>query len=263
MTQGKVNEARPLYETLCRMEHLTAHERGTALFGLGSCFLIDENYDAASSRLRESWELLFPLLGPKNPETARTMVLLSRSLLAAGDLESGMEIGRGALENFIELYGAEDEQTATAAFFLSAGAYQAGRLAEAESLTFLALNAWKKIYGHDSLQAATCLDALGKLRDVCGEKREGTNFHRQALDIKLNVLGDHEVTAASLGHVGIALAELGDWKEAKDLLARSLESFRRLGTSEDAPGTAAFREKFAVCQKMLRNEENNGQKTAH
>lgn len=263
MSQGHADEARILYDALCRMEHLTARERGLALFGLGSCFLVGEDYKSASYRLRESWELLFPVLGAKDPHTTRTMVLLSRSLLAAGDLESGMEIGRGALENLVELYGPEDQQTATAAFFLSSGAYQLGRLVEAENLTLQALHAWERIHGHDSLQAATCFDALGKLRDVCGEKWEGVNFHRQALDIKLKVLGDHEVTAASLGHVGVALAELGDWKEADALLTRSLESFRRLGAGEDAPGTAAFREKFAVCRKMLAKEENDEQKTAH
>jgi len=174
-----------------------------------------------------------------------------------------MEIGRGALENLIELYGPEDAQTATAAFFLSSGAYRFGRLAEAENLTFQALRAWEKIYGHDSLQVATCLDALGKLRDVCGEKEEGLDFHRQALDIKLKVLGDHEITAASLGHVGIVLAELGDWKEAAALLAHSLETFRRIGAAEDAAGTTAFREKLVVCQQMLSKEKCDGQEIAH
>ena len=101
------------------------------------------------------------------------------------------------LKNLVKLYGQDADQAATAAFFLSSGAYQFGRLAEAEELTLQALQAWEKIYGHVSLQAAACLDALGKLRNVCGEKREGTDFHRRAADIKMQVLGEHETTAAS------------------------------------------------------------------
>ena len=90
----------------------------------------------------------------EDPLTTRTMVLLSRTLIALGDLESGMEIGRGALKNLVKLYGQDADQAATAAFFLSSGAYQFGRLAEAEELTLQALQAWEKIYGNVSLQAA-------------------------------------------------------------------------------------------------------------
>ena len=169
MSQGNPEEAGKIYEELCRMEQLTAAERGVALFGLGTCLFLHESYAAASLQLRESWELLIASLGMEDPLTTRTMVLLSRTLIALGDLESGMEIGRGALKNLVKLYGQDADQAATAAFFLSSGAYQFGRLAEAEELTLQALQAWEKIYGHVSLQAAACLDALGKLRNVCGE----------------------------------------------------------------------------------------------
>lgn len=254
MSQGNPEEAGKIYEELCRMEQLTAAERGVALFGLGTCLFLHESYAAASLQLRESWELLIASLGMEDPLTTRTMVLLSRTLIALGDLESGMEIGRGALKNLVKLYGQDADQAATAAFFLSSGAYQFGRLAEAEELTLQALQAWEKIYGHVSLQAAACLDALGKLRNVCGEKREGTDFHRRAPDIKMQVLGEHETTAASLGHIGMAEAELGNWKEAETLLASSLEQFDRLGVGKNAEGIAAFREKLNECRSMLAKE---------
>ena len=250
MSQGNTGEAVLLYQTLCRMEHLTATERGLALFGRGACALADEDYVTSTSCLKESWELLFAANGPKNPYTTRTMVLLSRSLLAIGDLDSGMEIGRGALQNLVELYGTEDEQTATAAFFLSAGAYQLNSLLEAENLINLAHNAWEKTFGYESLPVATCLDALGKLRAVCGEKSQALEFYCKALEIKQNILGDHEVTAASIGHVGMVLSDLEEWAEAEEMLGRSLECYQRLGASDDAPGTAAFRERFALCREM-------------
>ena len=98
MSQGNPEEAGKIYEELCRMEQLTAAERGVALFGLGTCLFLHESYAAASLQLRESWELLIASLGMEDPLTTRTMVLLSRTLIALGDLESGMEIGRGALK---------------------------------------------------------------------------------------------------------------------------------------------------------------------
>ena len=261
MGQGQADEARIIFEALCRMEHHTAHERGLALFGLGACFVVGEEYDAATSCLREAWDLLFNALDPKNPYTTRTMVLLSRTLLAVGDLEQGMDIGRGALQNLMELYGPEDEQTATAAFFLSSGAYQKNSLVEAESLVNLALHAWEKNYGHTSLPVATCLDALGRLRMLCGEKREGLDFHRKTMKIKLEVLGDHEITAASLGHVGMGLADLGEWREAEKLLGRALKNFSSIGTKADAKGTAAFRERYAECKEMLFRKQHDEKHT--
>ncbi|MFR0876038.1 MAG: tetratricopeptide repeat protein, partial [Bilophila wadsworthia] len=206
----------------------------------------------ASLQLRESWELLIASLGMEDPLTTRTMVLLSRTLIALGDLESGMEIGRGALKNLVKLYGQDADQAATAAFFLSSGAYQFGRLGEAEELTLQALQAWEKIYGHVSLQAAACWTHWK--HGMSAAKTEGTDFHRRAADIKMQVLGEHETTAASLGHIGMAEAELGNWKEAETLLASSLEQFDRLGVGKNAEGIAAFREKLNECRSMLAKE---------
>lgn len=263
MEQGDVAKAKALYDTLCRVDHLTVHERGIVLFGLGACFLVEEDYDSASSHLKESWELLFSALGAKDPYTIHAMVLLSRSLIANGNIDSGMEIGRSALQNLIELYGPDAEQTATASFFLSAGAFHLGHLAEAENLTVQAMDAWKKNYGPDSLQVATCLDALGKLREVCGEKRPGLDFYRQALEIKLKVLGDHEITAVLLGHVGIRAADAGAWDEAVALLERSLACFQRLGTGKNAKALAFYRKKLTICQQILIEKENTAHEPAH
>lgn len=257
MSEGNIQEAKALYTDLCRMEHLTVAERGLALFGLGTCFFLAEAHDTAKVHLRESWELLVSAFGIKDPITTGVMVLLSRTLIALGELQSGMEIGHGALENLVELYGKDAQQTATAAFFLSSGSLMSGRLAEAEELIVLAMNGWEKLYGHDSLQVATCLDALGKLRILCNEKREGTDFYRQALDIKLKVLGDHEMTALSLGETGLAEALLENWEEAADLLSRSLECFEKLGVDANAGRPAVFREKLALCRKVLARESRS------
>ena len=70
----------------------------------------------------------------------------------------------------------------------------------------------------------------------------------------MQVLGEHETTAASLGHIGMTEAELGNWKEAETLLASSLEQFDRLGVGKNAEGIAAFREKLNECRSMLAKE---------
>lgn len=126
MSQGNPEEAGRIYEELCRMEQLAAVERGVALLDLGTCLFLRESYTVASLQLRESWELLIASLGMGDPLTTRTMILLSRTLIALGGLGSGMEIERGALKSLVKLYGQDADQAATTAFFLSSGAYQFG-----------------------------------------------------------------------------------------------------------------------------------------
>ena len=55
MHQGHVEQAEKLYDELCRMEHLTETERGTALFGAGTCLFLQESYAGNSCLLHEEW----------------------------------------------------------------------------------------------------------------------------------------------------------------------------------------------------------------
>ena len=156
MSQGNPEEAGKIYEELCRMEQLTAAERGVALFGLGTCLFLHESYAAASLQLRESWELLIASLGMEDPLTTRTMVLLSRTLIALGDLESGMEIGRGALKNLVKLYGGFFP------FIRSLSVRAAGRSRGADTAGFTGM-------GKDLWE---CLASGGRLSGRTGETAE-------------------------------------------------------------------------------------------
>ncbi len=258
MSQGRTDEARTIYDELCRMEHLTAVERGSALFGLGACYFLQGAYGPAAPLLRESRDLLLAVRGFEDPLTTRTSVLLSRALIALGDLESGVEIGRGALKNLVELYGKDAEQTASAAFFLASGVYRSGCLAEAEDLTTLAMHAWETVYGVDSLQVATCLDALAKLREDCGQMSEAGEFLQRSLGIREKVLGENELTADSLGRLGMFEFKAGHRKQAADLLTRALALFDKLGLPREAEHIAAFNNALAACLSEEDKENGNG-----
>ena len=165
MSQGNPEEAGKIYEELCRMEQLTAAERGVALFGLGTCLFLHESYAAASLQLRESWELLIASLGMEDPLTTRTMVLLSRTLIALGDLESGMEIGRGALKNLVKTLRAGCGSSGYGGFFpfirsLSVRAAGRSRGADTAGFTGMGKDLW------------ACLASGGRLSGRTGETAE-------------------------------------------------------------------------------------------
>lgn len=249
MCHDNVDAARSLYAELCRMDHLTAEQRGMALFGMGTCFFLDASYDAATVRLRESLEMLSAANSLQGPLATRTMVLLSRSLIAQGDLASGMDIGRTGLKRLIELYGVEAEQTATASFFLASGAYRSGLLAEAEDLLQQALAAWESLYGHASLQVATCLDALARLHEDCGEYAVCQDFLRQSLEIKQSLFGETEATAMSLGQLGIIAMKQKNWEEAAAMLGTALQSLTALAGDAVKPQLESFRAALELCKQ--------------
>lgn len=171
MSQGNPEEAGKIYEELCRMEQLTAAERGVALFGLGTCLFLHESYAAASLQLRESWELLIASLGMEDPLTTRTMVLLSRTLITLGDLESGMEIGRGALKNLVNSTGDAVKRLRLAFSFqpsLSVRAAGRSRGADTAGFTGMGKDLWACLASGGRLSGRT-----GKLAEWSeGEKRK-------------------------------------------------------------------------------------------
>jgi len=262
LQQGDLDGAEKAYQNLCRMEHLTAEERGTALFGLGACLVVQEKWQTAAHHLHESLELLISSRGAEDILATRTMGLLARVLLTLGDLPTGMDVGRAALSNLEKLHGPDDEQVATTAFFLSSGAFQSGLLAEAEDLVSKALAVWEKIAGTESFQVASCLDALGRLRAVCGEHIEAAEFYRRSLNIKERVLGESESTAASAGQLGLSLASLQKWEEAGDALTRSLDMFSSVGADQDPQLLQIYRDKLELCRERIAKEADNGQERA-
>ena len=256
MAAERPEEAAAIYADLSAMDHLTDEERANSLFGLGTCEFLAGKPARAASSLQRAWEILYASLGMRHPFTARVMVMLSRALFAMGSLDTGMEVGRSALKTLEELYGKNHEQTATAAFFLAGGAQASERLAESEDLVRQAMDAWSELHGPKSLQVAMCLDALGVLRNLCGEQREGTDFHTAALEIKLALLGERLDTALACGAVGIAEATQENWSVASSRLAQAL---RILEQCEEKPeqDRATFLQYLEECRKHLSGGDNN------
>ncbi len=257
MSAGSSREAAIIYAELCEMEHLTDEARANSLFGLGTCHYLAGDPQNAANELQRAWEILYASVGMKHPFTARVMVLLSRALFDMGSLSTGMEIGRSALENLEAIYGRNHEQTATAAFFLAGGAQAFNRLAEAEDLVNQAREAWTELHGHDSLQVAMCLDALGTLHDLCGELRQGTDFHSEALAIKFKILGERPDTAAACGAVGLAEAKLKNWARAHELLSRAVDILGHCEGDKAAQDRKIFSEQRDICQQHLTEGADN------
>ena len=256
MSSEHPEEAAAIYADLCAMEHLTDEERANSLFGLGTCEFLAGKASKAAASLQRSWEILYASVGMQHPFTARVMVMLARALFAMGSMDTGMEVGRSALKTLESLYGKNHDQTATAAFFLAGGAQASERLAESEDLVRQAMDAWTELHGRNSLQVAMCLDALGVLRNLCGEHREGTDFHTDALEIKLELLGERLDTALACGAVGIAETKQENWSVASERLAQALRILEQCG-DEARPDRATFLQYMDECRKHLSGGDNN------
>jgi predicted ATPase/class 3 adenylate cyclase len=79
-----------------------------------------------------------------------------------------------------------------------------------------------------TLARAKVLDAAAELAHFAGDITEVHTWAEQALRLHRQ-LGDRPGIADSMGSLGVAIGEAGDWRSARPLLQESLELFRELG----------------------------------
>ena len=75
-------------------------------------------------------------------------------------------------------------------------------------------------------------------------------FEPDRLELRRQLLGEHEETAFSLGNLGVALASDGQWHEAAESLQAAVEMYDRLGlgNGEEAQG---YKKNLEVCLQAM------------
>ncbi|WAS97460.1 tetratricopeptide repeat protein [Nannocystis punicea] len=88
----------------------------------------------------------------------------------------------------------------------------------------------RALYGDNNARVATTLNAIGQVHYGRGAHRDALDHYRQALDIRVRVLGsEHWQTVSSRFNCGTALRELGDPVGAAEMAAAAEALERLLG----------------------------------
>lgn len=246
-SNGKAAEAESLYRSLLHPD-LPAGGNILVLDGLGRCLHAQGRLEEAEGLFRESMRLLEELFGPDHPHVAGALQNLARLRSERGDRAEAVELGARALHILKEQLPPDDVRLADALLNLSSNQYAAKDYDAAEANLNKALRIWEAQEGRRSFGVSTCLNNLGCICEERGETAQGVLYHREAVAIRKEILGDHAETAFSLGNYGAALAGDGQWTEAARALEEALACYERIGQA-DTPDAATCRANLELCRK--------------
>lgn len=245
-----------------------ARQRALALDGLGRARFALGDVRGALVALRTAVEVLKSACaaisvpaGSSNGDNAppdlrpllcRALQNLCFALAETGAVEESATVGHEAGSLAEALFGPRSPELAGALLRFSSALYRACDFAGAEALILRARAIWEAQPGPTPQEVGTCLNNLGRIREELGDMTAGIAFHRQAVAFR-RTLPDRDNLAFSLGNLGVALAEDGQWQAACDALEEALELYAALGKGEgaEARGYAA---NLAVCRDALHAE---------
>lgn len=136
---------------------------------------------------------------------------------------------------------------------LSLHCYTQRNYAMAEELSVEALQLFEHSQGRACMGVSTCLNNLGRIYETRGEKSLAVTHHKEALAIRLEILGTHPETAFSLCNCGAALANNGDWAEAIETLEKAVSMYEEMGIHSIE--IDACKKNIALCQKAIQQTQ--------
>lgn len=163
--------------------------------------------------------------------------------------------GLRAADILRETLGQEHPHVAGALLSTSYVCYENRDLDTAERLVREAMRIWRAQEGPERPEIAICLNNLGRIEEERGNSEKGVQLHRQAVDMRLRLLGDHPDTAFSLTNLGAALTDAGRWEEAMETLQKALACYERLGLRDEA-AIDACRQNLSLCRKQMTVERH-------
>lgn len=210
-----------------------------SLDGQGRCFFAMEKLPNAIAAFEKCLKLMQEAFGQEHQNVALSLQNLARAYSAADNHAAAIAAGEkaAAILQKISLAQAEPDPSlkhaeATAQFTLSAHHYKAQDLDNAEACLLKAMTIWEQLSGAKSMEVSSCLNNLGRIYEQRGNPKQGVAYHRQAVAIRIEILGYHPETAFSLANLGSALAEAGELDHAIAALTEALHCYSQVGMLE-------------------------------
>lgn len=150
------------------------------------------------------------------------------------------------LEILKSIYPDSDKRIAYALLSLAKHHYELGRFDLAKEMLQDCQNRFSQIEGPRGLGVSACLNNFGRILENQGATAEAIPLYQEAVSIRRELLGQHEDTAFTLLNLGTALADLGLFKEAAEVLRECRDMYLDLGL-EDSPYLEAARSNLLLC----------------
>jgi serine/threonine protein kinase len=183
----------------------------------------------AQSLLEGAVEIQRRVLGPRNPDTLRSVSYLGNVLSYQGHLAEGEKLQREAFDIQRRVLGPDHPDTLVSMRRLADTLGWEGSYAEGEKLVREAIERERRVLGPEHRDTLWTMDTLGT--NLSNQKRyaEAENVYREALDGQRRVLGpEHQDTLWSMGNLADTLVEENRLAEAEKLQREALDIHRRV-----------------------------------
>lgn len=124
--------------------------------------------------------------------------------------------------------------------------YEQGRFALASEMIHDCMARYEAKEGRNCLGMSACLNNLGRILENQGENEASIPLFTEAVRIRKELLGTHEETAFTLLNLGTALAGIGSYKEAAQVLLECKDMYMALHL-EESPYFEACRANLMLC----------------
>jgi len=202
------------------------------------------------------------ILGPRNPDTLRSMDHLGVLLYDEGQYAEAEKLDRETLEIRRDILGREDPETLTSIRHLAATLERKGRFAEAEKFEREALEIQRRVLGPEHPGTLLTTSNLAFTLIDQGRYTEAEGLQHEALEIQRRVLGpEHPDTLKSVNILAWTLFREGRYTEAERLQREELGIQRRvlgaehpdtLTTINNLAGSLVSERRYVEAERLYR-----------
>jgi serine/threonine protein kinase len=219
-------------------------------------------YPRAQPLLERAVDIQRRILGPRNPETLKSISDLGWLLTSEGRYIDAEKLDRETLEIRRQTLGRDNPDTLRSMNHLAWDLQQEGHYPEAERLERDAIDTARRVLGPEHPITLATIGALGVTLGDEGRYPEEEKVERDELDIRRRALGpDHPDTLTTIGNLAATITAEGRYAEAEKLYREELDTARRvLGpehpvtmvTFTNLAATIAQEGRYAEAEKLQR-----------
>lgn len=234
---------------------IKAHLHNTA----GTIYSVQNKSGEALGELNTTKDIYEFLYGKEDLTVAGVYNNIANVLTASGEYEKALSMHQMAVDIRQQPHETRNITLGQSLGNIAHCQHLNGQLEAAKITVQKSIDLWEGHYGHHSMPVAKLLYLEGNICCAAGNLDEALKAHNEALEIRIDILGQHEATAASHYKIACILEQQGEYADAEDHLRLSIEA---CGNDKAIAGSRArgMYRRATVLFKLGKDEEANTMK---
>ncbi|KAI2472681.1 hypothetical protein F4781DRAFT_318137 [Annulohypoxylon bovei var. microspora] len=236
----------------CDLENtpIKAHLHNT----VGTIYSAQNKPELALGELHTTKDIYETLYGKDDLTVAGVSSNIANILMASGEYEAALSMHRRAIDIRKQPHETQNITLGQSYGNVAHCYLLSGQLEAARTTIQKSIDLWEGHYGHHSMPVAKLFYLEGNIHSAEDDLSGALKAHEKALEIRKDILGQHEATAASHYKIACIFEQRGEYVSAEDHLRLSIEA---CGNDMAIAGSRArgMYRRSSVLAKLERSEE--------